>query len=174
MERKIIYIFLIIFNWRIIALQCCVGLCHTSAWISHRHAYDSPLWNLPLTSHPIPPLWTVTEHQVELSASFSKFPPVIYFIYGGICVSMRLSPFMPSSPLPTVATSQEQASLQVPAWPGHTVPAGSQWNVWYSQKRHCCFSTSRGRSLSESAKCCPNLHRGWAYFQDQTHTHKSK
>ena len=22
-------------NWRIIALQCCVGLCHTSTWISH-------------------------------------------------------------------------------------------------------------------------------------------
>ena len=21
------------FNWRIIALQCCGGLCHTSAWI---------------------------------------------------------------------------------------------------------------------------------------------
>ena len=25
-----------IFNWRIIALQCCVGFCHTPAWISHR------------------------------------------------------------------------------------------------------------------------------------------
>ena len=22
------------FNWKIIALQCCVGICHTSAWIS--------------------------------------------------------------------------------------------------------------------------------------------
>ena len=25
------------FNWRIIALQYCVGFCHTSTWISHRH-----------------------------------------------------------------------------------------------------------------------------------------
>ena len=24
-------------NWRIIALQCCVGFCHTSTWISHRY-----------------------------------------------------------------------------------------------------------------------------------------
>ena len=28
--------FKFIFNWRIIALQCCVGFCHTSTWISHR------------------------------------------------------------------------------------------------------------------------------------------
>ena len=24
-----------IFSWRIIALECCVGFCHTSTWISH-------------------------------------------------------------------------------------------------------------------------------------------
>ena len=25
------------FNWRVIALQYCVSLCHTSTWISHRY-----------------------------------------------------------------------------------------------------------------------------------------
>ena len=30
---------LFIFNWRMLALQHCVGLCHTSAWISHRSIY---------------------------------------------------------------------------------------------------------------------------------------
>ena len=37
-----------IFNWRIIALQYCVGFCHTSIWISHRYNVPS-LLNLPPT-----------------------------------------------------------------------------------------------------------------------------
>ena len=28
-----------IYNWRVIALHCRVGFCHTSAWISHRYTY---------------------------------------------------------------------------------------------------------------------------------------
>ena len=39
-----------IFNWRIIALQYCVGFCHTSTWISHRYTYAPSLLNLPPTS----------------------------------------------------------------------------------------------------------------------------
>ena len=37
-ERKINNSFLILtfFNWRIIALQCCVVFCHTTTWISHK------------------------------------------------------------------------------------------------------------------------------------------
>ena len=35
------------FNWRIIALQCCGGLCHTSTWISHNYICISPLLSLP-------------------------------------------------------------------------------------------------------------------------------
>ena len=29
----------IYFNWRIIVLQCCIGFCHTSIWISYRYNY---------------------------------------------------------------------------------------------------------------------------------------
>ena len=29
----------IYFNWRIIALQYCVGFCHVSTWTSHMHTY---------------------------------------------------------------------------------------------------------------------------------------
>ena len=47
---------LFIFNLGITALQCCVGFCHTSTWISHRHTHVLLLLTLPLTSHPIPPL----------------------------------------------------------------------------------------------------------------------
>ena len=47
---------LFIFNWRIIALQCCVGFCHSTTWISHRYTYVLSFLNLPSTSHPVPPL----------------------------------------------------------------------------------------------------------------------
>ena len=44
---------LFIFNWRIIALQYCVGFCHISTWISHSYTYVRSLLNLPPTpSHP--------------------------------------------------------------------------------------------------------------------------
>ena len=53
--------------------------------------------NRPPTSHPIPPLQVVTLHQVELPASYSKFPLAIYVTYGNVYVSMLLSPFVPPS-----------------------------------------------------------------------------
>ena len=46
---------LFIFNWRIIALQCCVGFCHTASWSIHRYIYVPSLLNLPPTSLPISP-----------------------------------------------------------------------------------------------------------------------
>ena len=33
------HIFKFILIWRIIALQCCVGFCHTTVWISHPYTY---------------------------------------------------------------------------------------------------------------------------------------
>ena len=59
------------FNWRIMALQFCVGLCHTSTWISHRHTHV-PSLRKPLPSPlPTPPLSVVPGHWVELPASNS-------------------------------------------------------------------------------------------------------
>ena len=44
---------LFIFNWRIIALQYCVGFCHMSARISHRYTCVPSFLKLPPTpSHP--------------------------------------------------------------------------------------------------------------------------
>ena len=44
---------LFIFNWRITALQYCVGFCHASAWISHRDTYVPSLLTL-LPTYPTP------------------------------------------------------------------------------------------------------------------------
>ena len=56
------FFFSFIFNWRIIALQCSVGFCRTSMWISHRYTYvpgkamaphSSPLpWKIPWMEEP--------------------------------------------------------------------------------------------------------------------------
>ena len=40
----------IYFNWRVIALQCCDGLCHTSTWIGHRYTWVPTILNTPPTS----------------------------------------------------------------------------------------------------------------------------
>ena len=36
-----------IFNWRIIASQCCVGFCHTTVWIISQHTYILSFLSLP-------------------------------------------------------------------------------------------------------------------------------
>ena len=48
--------FKFIFNWRITALQCCVGFCHMTTWISHQYTYVPSFLNLPPNCpHSIPP-----------------------------------------------------------------------------------------------------------------------
>ena len=65
-----------IFNWRIIALQYCIGFFNTT-WIRHRYTYVPFLPNLLPTCHPIPPLQVITEPWLEFPESYSKFPPAI-------------------------------------------------------------------------------------------------
>ena len=37
------------FYWSIIALQCCVGFCYTTMWISYKYALIPPSWGFPPT-----------------------------------------------------------------------------------------------------------------------------
>ena len=49
-------LFLFFFNWRVIALQCCVGLCHTST-LNQPQVYICPLLcesSSQLPPHPTP------------------------------------------------------------------------------------------------------------------------
>ena len=55
-KKSLNYFFVLIFNWRIIALQCCIGFFHSSTRISHRYTYVPSLLNLPPTHHRIPAL----------------------------------------------------------------------------------------------------------------------
>ena len=47
----IYFLLYFIFNWRMIALPCCVGLCLTLTWASHKCTYIPSLLNLP-SPHP--------------------------------------------------------------------------------------------------------------------------
>ena len=66
-----------IFDWRTMALQCCVGFCCTTIWISYMYTF---IPFLPC----IPPLQVITEHRAELPALCSCFPLVIYFVYNSV------------------------------------------------------------------------------------------
>ena len=78
------------FNWRIIALQCCIDFCHTSTWIRHRCTYVPSFLNLWPTSQPFPPLDVVTEPWFEFPESYSKFPLALYFTYGNVSFHVTL------------------------------------------------------------------------------------
>ena len=83
------------FNWRIIALQYCVGFCHTLAQFSHRYAYVPCLLNLPPASHPIHPT-PGCHREPDLSslchvAHFQWLFVLHMVIYVFACYSLNLS-----------------------------------------------------------------------------------
>ena len=101
-----------IFNQRIIALQCCVSVCHTTL-ISHKHTYVPSLlciciqkYTYVLPSYPPP-------HPSLLSQSTGLSPlcytatshQLIYFLHRVIFMSQCHSQFIPTSPSPTVYTT---------------------------------------------------------------------
>ena len=78
----------------------------------HKYTFVASLLNLPPTSHPMPPLWVVTQHWIELPVSYSNFhdklgATMLYTWY----VSVLLWQFDPPSPSLTVATSMFSMSM---------------------------------------------------------------
>jgi len=74
-------VFRFIFNWRIIALQYCVGFCHTTTWISRKHTRIPTLLSLP--PHPpsrlsqstqlSSPCYMATSHWSSVSHTVTTF-----------------------------------------------------------------------------------------------------
>ena len=91
---------LFIFNWRIIALQYCVGFCHTS--MNQPSVYIcapflSPASHLP--AHPTP-LGCHRAPNLSSVSHTANFHWLSNFIYSNVYVSVPLSQSVPSSPSP--------------------------------------------------------------------------
>ena len=85
---------LAIFNWRIIALPCCVGFCPVSTWISHRYTYVHSLLNLPPTPSNSSRLSQSTGlsslHQTARSHWLSILHTVIHMFQGSLSIHPTL------------------------------------------------------------------------------------
>ena len=99
-----LYFYFFIFNWRIIALQSCVGFCHTTKQIRHKYTSFPPWASLPSSSHPIP----LGHHRAGagLSVLYSSFPLAIYFTHNSVYLSICLLP-------PAVSTSLFSTSVSL-------------------------------------------------------------
>ena len=88
---------LLIFNWKLIALQYCVGFSQTSTWISHRFTHVPSHFNIPLTSLPIPPPLGCYPAGLN-SLSHTANPHWLSIFHMVMCVSMFFSSYIPPSP----------------------------------------------------------------------------
>ena len=101
------FLFKNLFNWRKIALQCCVGFYHTISRICHNYTYI--YINIYISLLGLPPLpskllsWplfpsAITECQAGLPMSYSSFPLAIShtIVYARQCYFLNSShPFLP-------------------------------------------------------------------------------
>ena len=71
-----------IFNWSIIGLWYCVGFCHMSPWIRHKHTLPPPTWTFLAVSTPSHPSRLSQSTGFEFPASYSKFTLALYVICG--------------------------------------------------------------------------------------------
>ena len=83
------FLFYFAYNSMIIALQCCVGVGHTTMWISHKYMYIPPLLNL-LSTPPSRPSRFSQSTGVKFPVLCSNFPLANYFTYSNVYVPKQL------------------------------------------------------------------------------------
>ena len=99
----------LLFDWRKIASQCCVGFCHTAVQASHNYTYILPLLSLPLLPHPTP----LGHHRAPGNTPcVMQQLPTSYLFHSGYCIYAEATlSIHPLSPSPTVSASPSCASV---------------------------------------------------------------
>ena len=92
-----------VFNWKIVALQCCVGFCSTimQSTISIYMPSLRASLQRPAPSH----LQVITQHCAEQPVLYSRFPLITCFTRDSVHKSLLLSQFVSASPPTAVSTN---------------------------------------------------------------------
>ena len=98
LESTLLNYFFFFLNWRIIALECCVGFSHTTVWISHKYTYISSLLVFPPIPYSIPPFYITIDCWAGLPVLYSSSLPAFCFTHDGVYMSVLLFRFLPPSP----------------------------------------------------------------------------
>ena len=113
----VFFFFFFTFNWKIIALQCCVGFCHTTMWISCKYTCILSLILCPIL--PPPPPSHPSRSSQSTVLSFLYYTAASLWISAHTrqcicqCYSLSSSPF--SIPL-CVHKSGLYTCVSPPAW----------------------------------------------------------
>ena len=100
-QGQILCVCVCVFNWRKIALQCCVGFCHKTSQISRYYTHLPSFSSFP----PSPkPLWFITEPGWAPYVTQQRLTSYL-FTPGSVYMSMLLSLFIPLSPSLTASTN---------------------------------------------------------------------
>ena len=91
--KAVSFLILFFFNWRIIALQHCVGFFHTLTWISHMSPHFWMSFPSPTSSHPSRLLQNPSLSSLSHAAN-SHWTSILHMI---VYIPMLLSPLVPHS-----------------------------------------------------------------------------
>ena len=130
--------FLLIFNWRIIALQCCAGFWHRTMWISLQYTYvpffltllliACPPHSTPLGYYRVPD-WAPYVIQ-QLPTSY------LFYIWWCICFNVALS-IHPTLSFPTVSASLFSTSVSL----FYSCPANRFISTIFLDSTYMCYYT---------------------------------
>ena len=94
------------FNWRMIALPCCVGFCHITAQISHDYIYVPSLLSLP----PNPYTTSLSHHRrhTGLPVLYSSFPLLVVQLFSIAQIVIKQNTFYFFFHLPSLSCYERQ------------------------------------------------------------------
>ena len=111
------------FNWRVLALWCCVGFCCTTVWISYTYTHVPS----PLSLLAMPPPQPSRSSPGWAPCAYSRSPRAIYFTPGNVYMSQLLFQFVPWPSSYSVFTSSLSSSAE---WRTSDWQMTWSWHHW--------------------------------------------